>query len=371
MSEPSQRIRWRLDGAIVDDEGIAPGYLRLDPRGRIVERGRPGTGGPLKDREQRVRGIALPWGVNGHTHLADGVWRREPPPLPLAKLVAPPGGLKHRLLRTTADPVKAQSIRESLRYMARAGIAGVVDFREEGIPGVRLLREAARGLPLRVWALGRPSASPAGEEELREVLEGSDGLGLSSVKDLPPGEGDRLARACRTARRLLALHVSEGVREDLAEVLRLKPDLLVHLCQATAEDLDDVKRAGVGVAVCPRSNALFRRFPPLAGLEGRGIPFLLGTDNVMFAAPDPFREMEFAYLSARSRGRPVRPETLVRAVFVNPWRVLGDPQQSSLLPGSPAGTILLRLPTDDPAYQIVARAGPGKLFVPPRPGPFP
>jgi len=371
LTGPSREIRWRLEGAIVDDEGIAPGYLRLDASGRIVERGQRGTAGPGPGGERRVRGIVLPWGVNGHTHLADGVYLREPPPLSLAQLVAPPGGLKHRLLAETPDPVKARSIRGSLHAMARAGVAGVVDFREEGIRGVRILREAARGLPLRVWALGRPSTTPTSVEELSALLKEADGLGLSSVRDLPPGEGRRLASACRSGHRLLALHASEGVREELGPILRLKPDLLVHLCKASAGDLDDVRRARVGVAVCPRSNALFRRFPPLAALEAREIPFLLGTDNAMFGAPDLFREMEFAYLSARSRGEPVRPETLVRAVFVNPWNVLGDPRQASLVPGSPAGTILLRLPIEDPAYQIMARASPGKLFVPPRPGPFP
>jgi cytosine/adenosine deaminase-related metal-dependent hydrolase len=355
----------------VDNEGIANGYLRLDASGRILERGKRGTAGPLASEERLLRGVALPWGVNGHTHLADGVWLREPPRLSLAQLVAPPGGLKHRILRDTPDPVKRRSIRGSLLAMARAGVAGVVDFREEGLRGVRLLRDAARGLPLRVWALGRPSTLPATDEELGGLLAAADGLGLSALKDLPPGEARRLASASHRSHRILALHASERTREDLDPILRLRPDLLVHLCKASAGDLDQVRRSRVGVAVCPRSNALFQRFPPLAALEAREVPFLLGTDNAMFGAPDLFREMEFAYLSARGRGQPVRPETLVRAVFVNPWNVLGAPQQASLLPGSPAGAILLRVPTEDPAYQVVARSGRGKLFVPPRPGPFP
>lgn len=371
MARSGRKVRWRLEGAIVDAGGIAPGYLRLDASGRIVERGQRGTAGPLSPEERRVQGVVLPWGVNGHTHLADGVFHQEPPALSLAQIVAPPDGLKHRLLAETPDPVKERGIRGSLQAMVRGGIAGVVEFREEGIRGIRLLRRAARGLPLRVWGLGRPSTLPAREQEVTALLNEADGLGLSSLRDLPLREARRLSDACRGAHRLFAVHASEGTREDLGPILRLRPDLLVHLCRATGEDLDAVREARVSVAVCPRSNALFRRFPPLASLEAREIPFLLGTDNAMFGAPDLFREMEFAYLSARSRGEAVRPETLVRAVFINPWAALGDPEQASLVPGSPAGALLLRVPTEDPAYQVVARAGPGKLFVPPRPGPFP
>src|SRR5208283_1832395 len=96
-----------------------------------------------------------------------------------------------------------------------------------------------------------------------------------------------------------ALHASEEIREEPSEYLRPKPDLLVHLTAATPEDLEDVHTAGVTVAVCPRSNALFGRRPDLATLQRLGIPTMLGTDNAMFHAASLFRELEFAYVSAR------------------------------------------------------------------------
>ncbi|HEV2166794.1 MAG TPA: hypothetical protein VGS23_07480, partial [Thermoplasmata archaeon] len=44
------------------------------------------------------------------------------------------------------------------------------------------------------------------------------------------------------------------------------------------------------------------------------------------------------------------------AVCVTPWRLLGDARQALVEPDGPARPIVLRLPPDDPAYQLVSRA---------------
>ncbi len=134
------------------------------------------------------------------------------------------------------------------------------------------------------------------------------------------------------------------------------PDLLVHLAEATPEDLAEVARAGVTVAVCPRSNALFGRRPDLGEFARHGVRTLLGTDNAMFHSPSIWRELEFAYVTGRLMKRPVPPEFLFRAAFVEPYRWLGTPDFARLAPGSPARPLVFRLPPDDPEYQIVTRA---------------
>lgn len=360
------REGWLLEGVIVDSRGAEPGYLRLDPAGRIVERGATGTQGPLGSGERRVRGIILPRAVNGHTHLADGLWTREPPRQSVQELVSPPNGLKHLLLARSSRRKKVGGMRRALWEMARSGVGAVLDFREEGVEGVRMLREAAQGLPLQVVALGRPAQLPPAAEELRPLLDLGDGLGLSAVADLGLSTARELAEACHRRGRKLAVHVSESEREELDPVLALAPDLLVHLSRTTEEDQQRIAQAKLTVAGCPRSNALFGRAPPLASWERLGVPFLLGTDNRMLASTDLFSEMEFAYLSARSRGETLSPKALVESVFLEGWRWLGRSQQAALDPGT-SGLLVLRRPLDDPYYQVCCRGHEGKLFVPPVP----
>ncbi|MDE1819648.1 MAG: amidohydrolase family protein [Euryarchaeota archaeon] len=361
--EARERPELRVVGAIIDSEGALPGEVRLGRSGRVLERGSRGTLGPLLPSERKVHGIALPWSVDGHTHLGDSVWTQEPPKIPFHQVVAPPHGLKHRVLAASSPSEKVEAMHRSLQTMASLGTSATLDFREEGLGGVRLLRRASKGTLVEPIIFGRP-ADPLSRKELRTLLAEADGLGLSAIRDLPLGAAELARQEVKRAGKRLALHASESVWEPIDPVLDLKPFLLVHLCHATGDDLDAVREAKVPVAVCPRSNALYERFPPIAQLERRGIPILLGTDNVMFQSPDLFREMEFAYLSARARGEPVEPRTLVEAAFVTPWKVLGRPRSARLEVGSPGRALVLRLPPEDPYYQVAARSAHRHLLVP-------
>ncbi len=342
-----------VEGAIVDAEGARRAYVRF--RGSaVVEVGLPGTDS-TRGRVRRVRGIVTPPPVNGHTHLGDAVGTREPPHQPLAELVRPPAGYKFRLLANTPRSEKVAAMRAALLRMHAEGVAATIDFREEGLPGIRDLRRAARGTDVRPVILGRPLARPVDAGELRDVLAASDGVGLSAAREESHRTRAVIARECRAARRFFALHASEEVREPPDDYLRPRPDLLVHLTKATRADLEQVAEAGVAVAVCPRSNALFGRRPDLAGFERIGIRGLLGTDNAMFHAPSVWRELEFAYVSARLAHQPVSPAYLARMAVVHPWEWLGKPECARVTPGIPIAPLVFRLPPDDPAYQLVSR----------------
>jgi cytosine/adenosine deaminase-related metal-dependent hydrolase len=343
-----------VEGAIVDASGVRPGYVRFR-RGRVVEVGQVGTDS-TRGRERRLGGIVTPPPVNGHTHLGDAVATREPPPGPLAKLVRPPDGWKFQLLRSATPRAKVRAMAAALRRMEREGVGATLDFREEGLEGVRLLRRAAEDSGVRAVALGRPLERPVEARELGELLRVADGVGLSSAREETLADRRAIAKACRSAGKLYGLHASETVREDPDDYLEPRPDLVVHLAAATADDLDRVAEAQIAVAVCPRSNALFGRRPDLAGLERRGIRTLLGTDNAMFHAPSIWRELEFAYVAGRLGRRPVTPEFLARAALVAPWELLGQPELARVEAGGPARPIVVRLPADDAAYQLVARA---------------
>ena len=342
-----------VEGAILDIDGIRPAYVRFR-HGRVVETGAIGTDGG-RGRERRVHGIVVPPPVNAHTHLGDAVSVREPPRGSVSTLVRPPDGYKFRLLADSTATEKRRAMRRALYRMVREGLAGAIDFREEGRAGVELLRAAAQDLPLRLFVFGRPVRRPLDPTELREVLDLADGIGLSSAQDETPETRRAVARACRAKGKRYALHASEARREDPQEFLDPVPDLLVHLARATATDLETVRDAGVSVAVCPRSNALFGRQPDLARMERLGLTVLLGTDNAMFHAPSIWRELEFAYVGSRLRHRPVSADFLARAALVEPWRWLGAPEAARVDPDAPFPPLVLRLPPEDPAYQVVTR----------------
>ena len=311
-----------------------------------------------------MRGIVVPPPVNAHTHLGDAVSVREPPAVPIAELVRPPQGYKFRLLAESPRSAKLRAMRAALQRMVRDGVSAVVDFREEGAPGVALWNDAVRGLPLRSMVLGRPVQRPIVPSELAAILHGADGIGLSSALEEGLDTRRRVAEACRHAKKRYALHASEAIREDPAEYLDPRPDLLVHLARARSEDLAQVRDAGISVAVCPRSNALFGRQPDLAAMERLGLSVLLGTDNAMFHSPSIWRELEFAYVSSRLRRRPVSAEFLARAALVEPWRWWGLPEAARISPEAPVRPLVLRLPPDDPAYQVVTRTTQHFMFRP-------
>jgi cytosine/adenosine deaminase-related metal-dependent hydrolase len=330
----------------------------------VVETGRIGTDSSHA-KIRKVKGIVVPAPVNAHTHLADAVWGREPPHEPVERIVGTPQGLKFRILSETPPSVKSAAIREAMRQMARDGVGAVIDFREEGVAGADLLRRASRGSATRTVILGRPLRRPLDPAEMDRLLTVADGVGLSSVAEEPPDVRDSIARRCRSEGKWYALHASEVRRESPNDYLRPRPDLLVHLTYATPADLEQVRAEGVYVAVCPRSNALFGRRPDLAAFQEAEVHLMLGTDNAMFQAPSIWREVEFAYHTARLASRPVSPEFLFRCAFVRPWTWLRAPEAAWIDPAGNARPVVLRLPTDDPYYQVVARATEHVMVRPP------
>jgi cytosine/adenosine deaminase-related metal-dependent hydrolase len=203
--------------------------------------------------------------------------------------------------------------------------------------------------------LGRPLSRPVDPRELAALLAIADGVGLSSALEDSFETRRTVARACRTRGKRYGLHASEARREAPDTFLNPRPDLLIHLAKATVDDLAAVRDAKVSVAVCPRSNALFGRQPDLRSMERIGLSVLLGTDNAMFHAPSIWRELEFAYVATRLRQRPASADFLARSALVEPWRWLGEPAAARVAPEMPVPPLVVRLPPEDPAYQVVTR----------------
>ena len=256
----------------------------LEPRPAdvVVEAGRIVA---VEEQSRNATRWICPEFFNAHTHLGDTVAMDMPAPGDLASLVRPPDGLKHRMLRAASLEVCRAGIRSSLQRMIGGGTTGCMDFREGGIRGVELLREASRGFPFRVVALGRDGGEAV-----------ADGAGIASTRDL--ADYTEVVARVRSQGRFVAIHAGERDAEDVDPALDCRPDLVVHMTHATDRQLRRCADEGIPIAVCPRSNwrlgvAQGPHHPPMKRMLEFGCRVLLGTDNAMFVAPDMAQELMF------------------------------------------------------------------------------
>jgi cytosine/adenosine deaminase-related metal-dependent hydrolase len=150
------------------------------------------------------------------------------------------------------------------------------------------------------------------------------------------------------------LHCSERIREDLDRVLDLRPAFLVHMIQATDDDLERCADADVPIVVCPRSNAFFGMTPDIPRMLRAGVELRLGTDNAMINVPSMLNEMEFAYRIARLKGEVRAKEVIDMALR---GRRLWDPEAtSSVQVGERADLVVLELPNGANGFAALMRA---------------
>ncbi|WP_251331014.1 amidohydrolase family protein [Haloplanus pelagicus] len=289
--------------------------------------------------------IVCPAFVNAHTHLGDSIAKEAGSGLSLDELVAPPDGLKHRLLRAATDAEKITAMRRSLRFMQRSGTTATVEFREGGADGVRAIRRALDGLDVDAVVLGRETVA---------AMHESDGFGASGARD---ADFTSERAATREAGKPFGIHAGERDPTDLTPALDLDPTFLVHVVHPEPDHLDRIEREGVPVVVCPRSNLVTGvGTPPIADLLDR-TSVALGTDNVMLNSPSMFREMEFA---AKVGGVDAR--DVLRMATVAGADLVGL-DCGVIEPGRPAKLLVLDGDSDnlagvrDPVRAVVRRAG--------------
>jgi len=275
--------------------------------------------------------VMVPGFVNMHTHIADSVGREKAYGLNLEEAVAPPSGLKFKVLESADEEELIYAMRTAMGEMLRRGITTFVDFREGGVEGVMLLRRSLRGLGINAIVLGRPDGS-----SVEEVLSVADGVGLSSLNRYDGHELLQIAENARSRGKYVAFHASEteAMREksikmfgesDIVRGLRLmSPTFVVHATYADRGDLEALAKSGTCVVLCPRANAYFGLGPPpIRGVVELGVPFCLGTDNVMANSPDLFRELDFVVRIARMQGITIEPRRLLASITSLPGSVLG------------------------------------------------
>ncbi len=323
-------------------------YIVVNEDGKIAE---IGHGSFTGSNVINCKGLlVIPSFINAHLHLGDSFAKERGYGIEFTKIVKPPDGLKHKLLKKEKSRTIVKAIKATLKDMLASGITIFADFRENGIRGVNILRKALENFKIYSLIFGRPSTymdeetlkenlKPLSRKILKEVvklLEVADGIGLSSPNEYTDKALMQISSIFK-GRKLIATHAAEYSesnkisfeRSGYSEVYRalkiLKADILIHLTYASEEDLEMVKDEKISVVVCPRASSILGvGFPSVKKLMEMGVNVALGSDNVMVNQPDMFREMDYILRftnALEKKPLTLKPEEVFRMPTINAAKV--------------------------------------------------
>ena len=336
-----------VSGDILTAEGLQKGYVGFNDEG-VVEQGRGSP--PLKPIAQ---GVIIPFVVNAHTHIGDSFIKKKKKDLPrtVNNLFARPDGLKHRLLQQASEEEILQGMHDSFHTMIQNGTSSFCDFREGGQSGLSLFQQVKKQYSMiHPLVLARSVKPLYNSDEINHLLSLSDGIGLSSISDMPYDESEKIARHVKQKKKLLGLHASEVIREDIDQILDLKPDFLVHMIAATEADLRRCSQEHIPIVFCPRANAFFNLPVDIQRFQKAGVSLMLGTDNAMINTPNVLDEIQ--YLKKAKSG--FTTEQLLQIITYNPRKALNlkdyihgfnPPDTFIVLEGESLQPLYIKLPT--------------------------
>lgn len=336
--------------------------------------------------------LAIPGFVNAHVHLNDAPLKDAGAGMTLEELVHPVTGLKRTGLSRLGREERREAMRSAVAEMIRSGITDAIDFHEEdyGIIG-EISSDNPQSSILTV--LGRPQRYfteqevegnvPLNARELSEFAERIapfDGTGLSGVNEYSDSSMKQIRQL--SGKRISAIHAAEsmasqsksikmtGKTEVFRAVRSFRPDFVVHMTNATDDDIMLVKDAGCSAVLCPRSNSILGvGVPPVEKMMQAGINIALGTDNIMLNSPDMFREMDFISRICNVRaGRAgvLKDIDALRMATLNGAKLArrkGAAESGSIVVGFAGDIVMLDMTTErmlgtkNPVSSVVHRAG--------------
>jgi cytosine/adenosine deaminase-related metal-dependent hydrolase len=383
---------------VVPIEGppIEHGAVAIGDDGRITG---VGASAELGEGEHFGDAVILPGFVNAHSHIEYAAYAGFGDGLPF-----PPWIGLHIRRKSRLDSGEMEAIaRLGAAECLRSGITTVGDCSFSGAAATAC---AELGLRATVYleVFGEDAGALERFEELRAGVADafSDRVRVGISPHAPYTCTVELYEACAALGLPLATHLSEsdaeleylltgaGPWESLADYLVpplgratipalaeagvLGPSVVAaHCVQVDEAEIALLAALDVGVAHCPRSNALLGcGVAPLAGLREAGVRLAIATDSPASTPSfDMFDELRAAVMAARAREE--RPDALLTAdalelATLGGARVLGlDDEVGSLVPGKRADVTVLSLagspflPWEDPVSATVLGGSPDRI----------
>ena len=342
--------------------------------GKIIEISKEAKEGKIIDVDGAV---VCPSFVNGHMHIGDSIIKDEGYSLSLSEMVRPPDGVKHVALSNATDDELVEAMKSTMWEMVESGTTHFIDYREGGIKGVKLLREASKDIPIRPIILGRDDSFYGDDPDLnkvktaiRKLLKIADGIAPSGFGEITDDVAALIVKECEKQGKISSIHVAESESNQIESLnvfnateiekgVKSNFSQLVHLTNPKADDLNLVSESGQNVAVCPRANATLNvGVAPLNRMLELGIRPLIGTDNVMLNSPNMFRELEFTLkLMSIYHKSYINPSELVKMATTNicGFDINDVVQKSCISEGSCAEFIVVNSFSKNPYLNICNR----------------
>lgn len=288
--------------------------------------------------------LMMPGLVNSHTHIGDSIAKDIGIDSGVEEKIHPVSGFKQKILKNSDKSHLTSFIKNSCVSMMKKGITSFIDFREGGIDGITLLKDASAGIPIRPIILGRaeyyqdvkavknntqiPSSH---RENIKNLLTNCDGLGISGPNEF----SDSALTYFATTKKIRAIHSAEteesnkiskkiSGKTETQRALLVQPNFLVHMTYASKKDLTMVAKNKISIVTCPRANgSLAEGIPDLDLMLETGCNVAMGTDNVMINSPDMFREMDYLWkVSMGIKKKRLEPKDILKMATTNASNIL-------------------------------------------------
>lgn len=299
------------NGIILKGQNLVPSKENIVvDDGKIIEIGKNLAEGKIIDADGS---IVCPSFINAHVHIGDSIIKDEGYGLSLSEMVKPPNGVKHKALADASDDELIEAMKSSMWDMVNSGTTHFIDYREGGVHGIKLLKEASKDIPIKPIILGRDDSFYGEEPDLskvkvaiRNILKVADGIAPSGFGEITEDVARLIVDECSKQGKISSIHVAESESNQIESLEKYgKTEIekgvnnnfsqLVHVTNPKNNDLDLIKGSTSNIVVCPRANATLNvGVCKLNEMLDLGIKPLLGSDNVMLNSPNMFRELEFS-----------------------------------------------------------------------------
>ncbi len=321
----------------------------FDEKGKISELAYEDPDSVINFDEEKENLLVIPSLINSHVHIGDSFAKERGFNKELIDVVSPPNGIKHQLLKETPITEKAKGIKCAIEEMISNGISYFIDFRENNIEGIELLKRVISGEQIKSLIFGRFNQI----KEIEPIFNISDGIGLPSYHNITIDVKSELKKYKYISKKKIACHVAELNRDS--NLLRQifddgLVDIIIHGTKLEKSDLELIKEKKISIVLCPRSNGYFGLgFPPINEILELNIPISLGTDNVMVNNLDLFEEMRYLYYIARIQMKKEKIENinakdLLKMVTINAAKIYNlESEVGSISKGKSGDLIVINL----------------------------